>query len=108
MIGWFLFAIIVLGLCYLYLQKRNKKQLKKLLLNYDEKTNKSRSGKNLTDGSSKRVGELKEREQSVERFSEPERRQLLPTTDVDVIGKDSISKREPSRKFKGIFRKLRR
>jgi len=105
MIVAFFFIVMVLALFYLYLVLRDKRQLKKLLEDYDVTKNPSRKtgfsrGYYLAKSTST--------ESAADRPPQLEGRELLSATGFDDIGEDSDSRRKAGKSSRGIFRKFRR
>jgi len=93
----FILAVILL-LYYSFLLRRERKELKKLIDNYDETEDFSKQGERKFGSF---YGGVVKREPSFERLNKLERRDVLPSA-------TSAEPAENSKRSRGIFRKLRR
>jgi len=125
-----IFSLLFLWLLfYAIIVRRDKKKVKKLIKNYDEREDKSKQGEDYAKRLRAGDGEVESRDGGVESGQRktsdgepdsiyndrPGTRQTLPIPSPSVVGKDSnIPRKNSSRKRKtstsprGIFRKLRR
>lgn len=89
-IGAVLISIVFLFIVFLLLLLLDKRKLKKLKKQYDEKEDFSKEGERRRFDN-RGLPRTPEREYGDEGFVEPERRKLLPATATSISGKDSKS-----------------